>query len=50
MRLAALSGIDAAEVDYVHKGTRGTVLVKRFDRHVSDDGTSCEPTLPRLQP
>ena len=39
MRLAALSGIDAAEVDYVHKGTRGTVLVKRFDRHVGNDGT-----------
>ncbi len=39
MRLAALSGINAAEVDYVHKGTRGTVLVKRFDRHVGNDGT-----------
>lgn len=39
MRLAALSGIDAAEVDYVHEGTRGTVLVKRFDRHVAQDGT-----------
>lgn len=39
MRLAALSGINTAEVDYVHKGTRGTVLVKRFDRHVGDDGT-----------
>ncbi|WP_312587083.1 type II toxin-antitoxin system HipA family toxin [Comamonas terrigena] len=39
MRLATLSGINAAEVDYVHKGTRGTVLVKRFDRHASDDGS-----------
>jgi serine/threonine-protein kinase HipA len=39
MRLAALSGINTAEVDYVHKATRGTVLVKRFDRHVGDDGT-----------
>lgn len=39
MRLAALSGINAAEVDYVHEGTRGTVLIKRFDRHVADDRT-----------
>lgn len=39
MRLASLSGINTAEVDYVHKGMRGTVLVKRFDRHVADDGT-----------
>ena len=39
MRLAALSGINTAEVDYVNKGTRGTVLVKRFDRHVGDDGS-----------
>ncbi|MDH1334980.1 type II toxin-antitoxin system HipA family toxin [Comamonas thiooxydans] len=39
MRLAALSGINTAEVDYVHEGTQGTVLVKRFDRHVGEDGT-----------
>ncbi|WP_087863466.1 type II toxin-antitoxin system HipA family toxin [Comamonas thiooxydans] len=39
MRLAALSGINAADVDYLHEGTRGTVLVKRFDRNVADDGT-----------
>lgn len=39
MRLAALSGINTAEVDYVHKGTRGTVLVKRFDRHAAHDGS-----------
>lgn len=39
MRLAALSGINAAAVDYVHEGTRGTVLIERFDRHVAGDGT-----------
>ncbi|WP_312565565.1 type II toxin-antitoxin system HipA family toxin [Comamonas sp.] len=38
MRLAKLCGIDAAEVEYIHRNERGAVLVKRFDRNILPDG------------
>lgn len=38
MRLAAEVGIDAAEVEFAQRKGRGTVLVKRFDRHQDTHG------------
>ena len=40
MRLASLCGIDAAEVEYIHRNNRGVVLIKRFDRVMLEDGRS----------
>lgn len=40
MRLASLCGINAAEVEYIHRNQRGAVLVKRFDRFIQEDGQS----------
>lgn len=39
MTLAKECGIDAADVEYVHRNERGAILVKRFDRRMNDDGT-----------
>ena len=38
MKLARLCQIDAAPVQYVNKNGRGTILVKRFDRDIDQDG------------
>lgn len=38
MQLASLCGINAAEVEYIHRNERGVVLIKRFDRFMLKDG------------
>lgn len=38
MRLARRCGINAAEVEFVSVGDREVLLVRRFDRHVDDEG------------
>ncbi|WP_280188948.1 type II toxin-antitoxin system HipA family toxin [Delftia sp. PS-11] len=38
MKLAREAGIEAAEVEFIQRKGRGTVLVKRFDRHWNADG------------
>lgn len=38
MRLARRCGINAAEVEFASVGDREVLLVKRFDRHVDDEG------------
>lgn len=38
MRLAAKCGIRAAEVEFVQLGEREVLLVRRFDRHIDDQG------------
>ncbi|WP_196250258.1 type II toxin-antitoxin system HipA family toxin [Comamonas testosteroni] len=38
MRLASICDIDVADVQYVHRNDRGAILIRRFDRHMLEDG------------